>query len=89
MKAKDFKQARKDLGLTQRKLAGELGLSKKNGDVYIRKVENNRCDPSGLLITGFSNYGLLKEIEVITLDDSITNAKKIELISGILLKLNK
>ena len=89
MKAKDFKQARKDLGLTQRKLAIELGLSKENGDVYIRKVENNRCEPSGLLITGFRNYGLLKEIEVVILDDSITNTVKIKRILGILLKLNK
>ena len=43
-----FKQTRKDLNLTQRQLAKELGLSEKNGDVYIRKVENGRCEPSGV-----------------------------------------
>tara|TARA_R110000868_G_C10972986_1_gene771175 strand:- start:53748 stop:53933 length:186 start_codon:yes stop_codon:yes gene_type:complete len=56
MKAKDFKQARKDLGLTQRKLAIELGLSVKNGDVYIRRVENGGQEPSGLLIKCFEFY---------------------------------
>lgn len=44
-----FKLARQKLNLTQRQLAQELGLAK-NGDVYIRKVENGRAEPSGLLI---------------------------------------
>lgn len=56
MKAKDFKQTRKDLGLTQRQLAKELGLSEKNGDVYIRRVENGGCEPSGLLIRCFEFF---------------------------------
>ena len=56
MKAKDFKQARKDLGLTQRKLAIELGLSVKNGGVYIRRVENGKQEPSGLLVKCFEFY---------------------------------
>lgn len=46
----NIKQIRKALGLTQRQLAKELGLSDKNGDVYIRKVENGKTNPSGLLI---------------------------------------
>jgi len=45
----NIKQIRKELGLTQRQLAKELGLAK-NGDVYIRKVENGRAQPSGLLL---------------------------------------
>jgi transcriptional regulator with XRE-family HTH domain len=64
MNAQQFKQARKDLNLTQRQLAKELGLSEKNGDVYIRKVENNRANPSGLLIKALEMYyklTLLKE----------------------------
>jgi len=56
MNSKQFKQIRKDLNLTQRQLAKELGLSEKNGDVYIRKVENGRCDPSGLLLRCFELY---------------------------------
>ena len=56
MNAQKFKQTRKDLNLTQRQLAKELGLSEKNGDVYIRKVENGRCEPSGLLIKCFELY---------------------------------
>lgn len=45
----NIKQIRQELGLTQRQLANELGLAK-NGDVYIRKVENGRAEPSGLLL---------------------------------------
>ena len=56
MKPLQFKKIRKDLNLTQRQLAKELGLSEKNGDVYIRKVENGRCEPSGLLIKCFELY---------------------------------
>lgn len=44
-----IKQIREDLGLTQRQLANELGLAK-NGDVYIRKVENGKTEASGLLL---------------------------------------
>lgn len=51
----NIKQIRKDLGLTQRQLAKELGLSK-NGDVYIRKVENGRAEPSGLLLKAIEMY---------------------------------
>jgi transcriptional regulator with XRE-family HTH domain len=56
MTPQQFKEKRKDLNLTQRQLAKELGLSEKNGDVYIRKVENGRCEPSGLLIKCFEFY---------------------------------
>lgn len=56
MTPQQFKQTRKDLKLTQRQLAKELGLSEKNGDVYIRKVENGRCEPSGLLLKCFEFY---------------------------------
>lgn len=56
MDSQQFKQARKDLNLTQRQLAIKLGLSEKNGDVYIRKVENGRCELSGLLIRCFELY---------------------------------
>lgn len=45
----NLKQIRKELGLTQKQLAQELGLAK-NGDVYIRRVENGRAEPSGLLL---------------------------------------
>lgn len=45
----NIKETRKALGLTQRQLANELGLAK-NGDVYIRKIENGRAEPSGLLL---------------------------------------
>lgn len=58
MKPEEFKQIRKDLNLTQRQLANELGLSEKNGNSYIRKVENGKSQPSGLLIKAIS---LLKE----------------------------
>ncbi len=61
MTPKQFKQARKDLNLTQRQLAKELGLSEKNGDVYIRKVENGGCEPSGLLIRCFELFLKLRK----------------------------
>lgn len=51
-KNKSLKEKRKELGLTQRQLARELGLAK-NGDVYIRRLENGRCVPSGLLLRCF------------------------------------
>jgi predicted transcriptional regulator len=51
-----FKEKRKELGLTTRQLANELGLSPKNGDVYIRKIESGASDPSGLLIKCFELY---------------------------------
>ena len=51
-----FKQKRKELNLTQKQLAKELGLSEKSGDVYIRKVENGRCEPSGLLLRCFDLF---------------------------------
>ena len=49
MNKEEFKQIRKDLKLTQRQLAQELGLSK-NGRGYIVKIENGKSNPSGLLI---------------------------------------
>lgn len=49
MNPQQLKQTRKKLGLTQRQLAKELGLAK-NGDVYIRKLENDRAQPSSLLL---------------------------------------
>jgi len=56
MSPEEFKQNRKDLKLTQPQLAKELGLSEKNGDVYIRKVEKGRSQPSGLLIRCFELF---------------------------------
>ena len=55
----NIKQIRKDLNLTQRQLAKELGLAK-NGDVYIRKVENGRAQPSGLLLKALEMFCELK-----------------------------
>jgi len=55
-----IKQIRKELGLTQRQLAAELGLAK-NGDVYIRKVENGRAEPSGLLMRAVEMLHELKK----------------------------
>lgn len=57
MTPQEFKQIRKELNLTQRQLANELGLSK-NGKVYIMKIETGRSDPSGLLLRALM---LLKE----------------------------
>ena len=50
MKSNRFKQTRKDLNLTQRQLAKELGLSEKNGDRYIRGIESGDREASGLLL---------------------------------------
>ena len=58
----NIKQIRKDLGLTQRQLAKELGLAK-NGDVYIRKVENGRAQPSRLLLKALEMFCELKKYE--------------------------
>lgn len=58
----NLKQIRKDLGLTQRQLANELGLAK-NGDVYIRKVENGRAEASGLLLKAAKMLHELKRID--------------------------
>ena len=52
----EFKKKRKQLGLTQRQLARELGLSPKNGDVYIRKIELGKSEPSGLLLRCLELY---------------------------------
>jgi transcriptional regulator with XRE-family HTH domain len=50
MTPEQFKQTRKDLNLTQRQLARELGLSEDNGDRYIRRIESGEKKPSGLLL---------------------------------------
>jgi predicted transcriptional regulator len=76
MKPQDFKQSRKDLGLTQRQLAKELGLSEKNGGVYIRRVENGKCQPSGLLIRCFELYMMVIKVSNWTRRD--VNKKKEE-----------
>lgn len=60
MNPDQIKQIRKELGLTQRQLANELGLAK-NGDVYIRKVENGRAEPSGLLLKAIEMLYELKK----------------------------
>ena len=57
----NIKQIRKDLNLTQRQLAKELGLAK-NGDVYIRKVENGRAEPSGLLLKALKMFCELEKV---------------------------
>jgi len=56
MTQQEFKQIRKNLGLTQKQLALELGLSSKNGGNYIRKVETGRSNPSGLLLKCLELY---------------------------------
>lgn len=53
MTPQQFKQKRKELNLTTRELANQLGLSPKNGDVYIRKIESGASEPSGLLLKCF------------------------------------
>lgn len=58
----NIKQIRKELGLTQRQLADELGLAK-NGDVYIRKVENGKTEASGLLLKAAKMLYKLKKYE--------------------------
>jgi transcriptional regulator with XRE-family HTH domain len=59
----NFKQARKELGLTQSQLARELGLSAKNGDRYIRGIESGRDDPSGLLLKALEYLVTIKGLE--------------------------
>lgn len=59
----NFKENRKKAGLTQKQLAKELGLSEKNGDVYIRKVENGKGEPSGLLCRCFEFFIKLKNLK--------------------------
>jgi len=59
----NFKQARKELGLTQSQLARELGLSKKNGDRYIRRIESGENEPSGLLIKAFEFFIIINQKE--------------------------
>jgi len=54
MNKEEFKQKRKKLGLSTRELSKLLGLSPKNGDVYIRKIESGASLPSGLLIRCFN-----------------------------------
>lgn len=56
MTPQEFKAKRKELGLTQRELALALGLSPKNGDVTIRRVEHGAYQPSGLLVRCFELY---------------------------------
>ena len=56
MTPQQFKQKRKELGLTTRQLANELRLSPKTGDVYIRKIESGASEPSGLLIRCFELF---------------------------------
>lgn len=58
----NIKQIRKELGLTQRQLANELGLAK-NGDVYIRKVENGKTEASGLLLKAIEMLHKLKRVD--------------------------
>lgn len=56
MTPQEFKQKRKELNLTQKKLAKELGLSEINGDVYVRRVENGGCKPSNLFTKCFQLF---------------------------------
>lgn len=60
----NLKQIRKELGLTQRQLAKELGLAK-NGDVYIRKVENGKTEASGLLLRAIEMLYELKKVDIL------------------------
>ena len=59
----NFKKIRQELGLTQKELAKELGLSK-NGDVTIRRIENGKADPSRLICKTFGSFYLLKKFNI-------------------------
>lgn len=56
MTPQEFKKKRKELGLTQKQLAKELGLSETTGDVHIRKIESGRSEPSGVLLKCLELY---------------------------------
>ena len=62
MTPEQFKQKRKELGLTQRELAKALGLAK-NGDVYIRRIEKGGCNPSGVLLRAMEMLLEIRELE--------------------------
>jgi DNA-binding transcriptional regulator YiaG len=55
----EFKQKRQELKLTQKELAIDLGLSKENGDRYIREIESGKKEPSGLLLRCFQLIQLI------------------------------
>lgn len=59
----NLKKIRKELGLTQRQLANQLGLAK-NGDVYIRKIENGKTEASGLLLRAIEMLYELKKVDI-------------------------
>ena len=62
MTPQQFKQKRKGLNLTQRQLAKALGLAK-NGDVHIRRIENGKREPSGLLLRCFELLEKIMRLE--------------------------
>tara|TARA_R110002110_G_scaffold309030_1_gene522611 strand:+ start:317 stop:514 length:198 start_codon:yes stop_codon:yes gene_type:complete len=64
MNPQQFKQNRKDLKFTQKRLAEELGLSKKNGDVHVRKIESGNREASGVLIRCFELIMVLQELNL-------------------------
>lgn len=68
MTPQEFKQHRKDLGLTQHQLADSLGLSSKNGRNYIRMIEKGKREPSDVLL-GFLKL-IIKERQYISMIDS-------------------
>lgn len=83
MTPKQFKQHRKDLGLTQKQLASELGLAK-NGNQYIRMIEKGEREPSGVLIMGFERLILIEGIQKILIEaiyskkaDSLSEVRKL------------
>jgi len=64
---KEIKELRRKYGMSQKKLADAVGLSKKNGDVTLRRLENGSTTqpPSTLLQRAielyFANLGLEEE----------------------------
>ena len=78
MTPQEFKAKRKELGLTQRELALALGLSPKNGDVTIRRVEHGAYQPSGLLVRCFELYYnfMIYEVRCESIIDDLRGAKR-------------
>lgn len=56
MTPQQFKQKRKELNLSQKELANELGLATANGDRQIRGIETGSRKPSKLLVRCFELF---------------------------------
>ena len=76
----EFKNRRKNLRMSQKQLAGALGLSS-NGDAYIRRIEGGKDAPSGSLLQCFRYLEILqKKHKIINLMRSYRLEKGIGLI---------